>query len=92
MGTFHHDKSPLHGITVAVDTRGSKVYIGRCDDMNDDVIHLLDVDEHEDGAGGRSKLEYLERAAAVGTWKKHERLSLPMSEVAWVKPLGQIGS
>ena len=32
MGTFHNDKSELHGITVVVDTKGPKVFVGRCDD------------------------------------------------------------
>jgi hypothetical protein len=90
MGTFHHDRSPLHGITVAVDTHGPVVYVGRCDDMDDERIVLLDVDLHRDGDGGRSKHDYLRRAAEVGTWRKHARLELPMSEVAWVKPLGQV--
>ncbi len=90
MGTFHHDRSPLHGITVAVDTRGPSLYVGRCDEMDDETIVLLDVDVHEDGAGGRSKADYLRRAVQFGTWKKHDRVTLPMSEVAWVKPLGQI--
>lgn len=90
MGTFHHDRSPLHGITVAVDTRGAAIYVGRCDDMDDETIVLLDVDVHQEGAGGRSKAEYLKRAAKFGTWKKHDRVALPMSQVAWVKPLGEI--
>jgi hypothetical protein len=90
MGTFHHDRSPLHGITVAVDTRGAAIYIGRCEDMDDETIVLVDVDVHQDGADGRSKAAYLQRAAKFGTWKKHDRLALPMSQVAWVKPLGQV--
>ena len=32
MGTFHHDKHELHGITVVVDTEGPKVFVGRCDE------------------------------------------------------------
>lgn len=92
MGTFHHDRSALHGITVAVDTRGAAIYVGRCDDMDEERIVLLDVDVHEEGQGGRSKHDYLRRAAEYGTWKKHDRLTLPMSEVAWVRPLGEIAA
>jgi hypothetical protein len=47
MGTFHSDKGELHGITVVVDTKDAVVYIGRCWEMNDQEIVLLDVDEHE---------------------------------------------
>jgi len=90
MGTFHHGKSELHGITVVVDTTGAKVYVGRCEDMDESAITLLDVDVHEEVAGGRSKSEYLERAAKFGVWKKHERFVVPMTEVSTVKRLGQL--
>jgi len=92
MGTFHHDKSELHGITVVVDTNGPKVYVGRCDDMDDEKVILLDVDIHEDGQNGRSKQQYVERAAKFGVWKKHERVIVPRAEVASVRRLGEMHS
>jgi len=90
MGTFHHDKGELHGITVAVDTRGAEIWIGRCDVMTDDQIVLLDADVHTDGHGKRSKADYLKQAAMVGHWKKHDRVVLPLSQVSWVKKLGEL--
>ena len=66
MGTFHQGKSELHGITVVVDTSGPAIYVGRCDDMDDSGIILLDADVHEESDGGRSKAEYVERAAQFG--------------------------
>ncbi len=90
MGTFHDDKGELHGITVVVDTNTSFVYIGRCWEMTDETIILLDADEHEDGQDGRTKEEFVTRAAKVGVWKKHDRLLLPRSAVVSVKPLGEI--
>jgi len=90
MGTFHNDKSELHGITVVVDTKGAKVFVGRCDDMDDASVILLDADEHEDGKGGKSKQQYVERAAKFGVWKKHERLVIPRAEVASVHRLGEV--
>ena len=90
MGTFHHDKSELHGITVVVDTHGPKVLVGRCDDMDDEHVVLLDVDIHEDGQNGRSKAQYIERAAKFGVWKKHDRLVIPRAEVASVRRLGEV--
>jgi hypothetical protein len=90
MGTFHQGKSELHGITVAVDTHGPEVYVGRCDDMDERGIVLDDVDVHREGEGGRSKEQYLQRAAMVGTWKKFDRLFVPQEKIASVKRLGEI--
>lgn len=88
MGTFHHDKHELHGITVVVETP-EKVFVGRCDDMDAAEVILLDADEHAEGQGGRSKEEYLKRAAKFGVWKKHARVSVPREEVAWVRRLSE---
>jgi hypothetical protein len=90
MGTFHHDKGELHGITVAVDTTGAEIWIGRCDVMTDEHIVLLDADVHSDGDDNRSKAEYLKRAAMVGIWKKHDRVVLPLRDVHSVERLGEI--
>ena len=90
MGTFHQNKSELHGITVVVDTPGPEIYVGRCDDMDARGIHLLDADVHEDGDGGRSKAEYVERAAQFGVWKKFDRLTIPSDRVASVRRLGEV--
>lgn len=92
MGTFHSDKGELHGITVVVDTRGPKVYVGRCDEITDTAVVLLDVDEHVDGDDGRSKEEYVRRAARFGVWKKHRRLVVPRTEVESVRRLGSIAA
>lgn len=90
MGTFHEDKHELHGITVVVDTVGDEIYIGRCDDMNEQGILLLDVDSHKDGEQGRTKEEYVERAAQVGIWKKFQRVVIPGQQVASVRRLGDL--
>jgi hypothetical protein len=91
MGTFHSDKGDLHGITVVVDTKDAAVYIGRCWEMNDQEIVLLDVDEHENGRDGLSKEEFIRQAAKVGVWKKHDRVVVPRSAVASVVRLGDVG-
>lgn len=90
MGTFHQGKSGLHGITVVVDTIGQEIFIGRCDDETDRGIILYDVDVHRDGDGGRSKEEYVKRAATFGTWKKHDALLIPKEKIASVRRLGEM--
>ena len=90
MGTFHHDKSELHGITVVVDTSGPEIYVGRCDDMDDERVILLDVDVHHDGEDGKSKDEYVTRAARFGVYKQHDRIEVPAERIASVRRLGEI--
>ena len=90
MGTFHSDKSALHGITVVVDTKGPQVYVGRCDDEDDHQVILLDADVHEDGANGRTKQQYIDRAAKFGVWKKLDHIIIPRAEVTSVYRLGEI--
>lgn len=88
MGTFHQNKHELHGITVVVDTSGPKVFIGRCDDIDDASVFLVDVDEHTDGEGGTSKEAYVRNAARWGVWKRHARLTVPRASVTSIRPLG----
>ncbi len=90
MGTFHQGKGDLHGITVVVDTAGPEVFVGRCDDMDERRIVLLDADVHRDGEGGHSKREYLERAARFGVWKKHARLEIPREGITSIRRLGEL--
>lgn len=88
---WHPERHELHGITVVVDTAGPEIYVGRCDDMNESGVILLDVDVHKDGEGGRSKAEYLEGAAQLGVWKKFDRLVVPQDQVTSVRRLAELG-
>ena len=90
MGTFHHNKSELHGITVVVDTDGPEIYVGRCDDMDEERVILLDVDVHVDGENGRSKDEYVSRASLYGVFKKFDHLVLDRRKVISVRRLGEL--
>ena len=89
-GEWHPDRHELHGITVVVDTQGPEIYIGRCDDVTPEGVILLDVDVHREGDDGRTKEQYVERAAQVGVWKKHARLVVPESSVTSVRRLGEL--
>ncbi len=90
MGTFHDNKSALHGITVVVDTKGPKVYVGRCDDEDQEKVILVDADIHEDGANGKSKADYVKRAAKFGVWKKYDHLVIPRADVTSITRLGDV--
>jgi hypothetical protein len=90
MGTFHQDRGEYHGITIVVDTKGPRVYVGRCHDEDGQALLLADVDVHEEGQGGESKEQFIQRTARLGVWKKYDRLSVPKSEIASIRRLGDI--
>lgn len=90
MGTFHDNKHALHGITVVVETDGGETLVGRCDDMDDTRVILLDADVHEATADGPSQEAYLERAAQFGVWPKHRRLVVARGNVTSVRRLGDL--
>jgi len=90
VGTFHDDAHELHGITVVVDTGGEEIFVGRCDDMDDERVILLDADAHREGDGGKSKEEWVQKASQFGVWPRHRRLVLPRERVASVRRLGEV--
>ena len=87
--TFHQNRHALHGITVVVDTAGDAVYVGRCDDIVEEGVILLQGAVHREGEDGLSKQEYLRRAAALGVWKAFDRLVLPLDEVREIRRLSE---
>lgn len=95
MGTFHHGKGDLHGITVVVDLKDTRVFVGRCDTVVPEGVVLLDAAMHDeakpDDAGKTTpKADYLKKAARFGIWKSMDRVLVPAEEVASVTPLGEL--
>lgn len=88
--TFHHDRSPLHGITVVVETAGGETWVGRCDDEDAERVILLDADVHRDGEPDSGRDGWLEKAARVGVWARHPRVVLPRRAVRSIQRLGEV--
>ena len=88
MGTFHNHKHELHGITVVVEA-GSELYVGRCDDIDDERVFMLDVDVHS-GDDENERAEYLKRAAEWGVFAKHKRLVIDKANVTSIRRLGDL--
>jgi hypothetical protein len=86
--TFHHDKSPLHGITVVVETAGGELWVGRCDDEDEERVILLDADVHRDGEGDASRDDWLGKVDRFGVWPNHPRVVLPRRAVSSLRRLG----
>lgn len=90
MGTFHHDKGELHGITVLVTTRGPETWVGRCDTMVGDAVILLGADRHHAAEDRTPTDEWVRRASQVGVFPRHDRVVLPKGEVEEVRPLADV--
>ena len=84
---FHPGHQELHGITVVLETNGSRTYIGRFDSQDARGVHLHDVGVHDESAGGGSKEEYLRRSAKFGIRAEHRDLLVPASEVVRISRL-----
>jgi hypothetical protein len=89
VGTFHSDTGELHGITVVVDTKGPKVWVGRCDTVLPEGVLLLDADCHE-GEGDADKARWIDQASRFGVWARHPRVLVPAAEVASIRRLGEV--
>jgi hypothetical protein len=85
---FHPGHAELHGITVVVETRGSRTYVGRYDSEDEQGVHLLDVGVHDEGPE-RSKEEYIRKSATFGVRSDHKHLVVPSGEVARITRLGE---
>jgi len=86
---FHPGHAELHGITVVVETNGSRTYVGRYDSQDDQGVHMLDVGIHEE-TEAESKDEYIKRSAKFGIRSDYKHLIVPASEVARVTRLGEL--
>jgi hypothetical protein len=86
---FHPGHSELHGITVVVETKGSRTYVGRYDSEDTVGVHLLDVGVYDAGAG-LSKEEYLRKSAQFGVRTEHKHLVVPTGQVARITRLGEL--
>ncbi len=90
MGTFHHDRGELHGITVVVETNAGDCLVGRFDLEDERGLLLRDVDVHRLGDGDRTRADFLDRASRFGPWPKHRALILPRADVASLRRLDEI--
>jgi hypothetical protein len=86
---FHPGHAELHGITVVVETHGSRTYVGRYDSEDARGVHMLDVGVHDSGAG-LSKEEYIRRSVKFGVRSEHKHIVIPVDQVARIIRLGDV--
>ena len=78
---FHPGHHDLHGVTVVLETNGSKMYVGRFDSQDHRGVLMHDVGVHDESAGAPSREEYLRRAAKFGIRAEHKNLLVPGDQV-----------
>jgi hypothetical protein len=86
---FHPGHAELHGITVVVETNGSRTYVGRYDSEDEQGLHILDVGIHEEPAE-LSKDEYIKKTAKFGIKSQHRHLIVPRGDVARITRLAEL--
>jgi hypothetical protein len=84
---FHPGHQELHGVTVVLDTHGSRTYVGRFDSEDEHGVHMHDVGVHDATSAGGSKEEFLRRCDRFGIRPDHRDLLVPTSEVASIRRL-----
>jgi hypothetical protein len=87
---FHPGHAELHGITVVVETTGSRTYVGRYDSEDDRGVHMLDVGVHDQNRDGVSKEEYVRKSAKFGIRSEHKHVVVPSEDVIKVVRLSEV--
>jgi hypothetical protein len=87
---FHPGHDALHGVTVVLDTTGTRTYVGRFDSQDGAGVHLLDVGVHDRADPAVSKDDFLRRTLKFGVRVDRKHLIVPPGEVANVVPLSAI--
>jgi|tagenome__1003787_1003787.scaffolds.fasta_scaffold20574475_2 hypothetical protein len=88
---FHPGHAPLHGITVVVETRNERTYVGRFDTEDGGGVHILDAGVHELTAEGQiSKDDYIKKCAKFGVPKQHKHLIVPTAEITRISRLAEV--
>jgi hypothetical protein len=84
---FHPGHQELHGVTIVLETRGSRTYVGRFHSQDERGVELHDVGVHDALAGGTSKEEFLRQCNKFGIRPEHRDLLVPSNEVASISRL-----
>lgn len=86
----HANRTALHGITVVVDTDGSKLYIGRCHEADERRVLLMNAVVFEEGQDGKSKAEWTTFAAKFGFFADIDSITVPREQVTSITKLGDV--
>ncbi len=98
MGTFHSHKGELHGITVVVETRDNRIFVGRCDTVTTEEVLLLDADAFPALEGltvdnpPATRDAFLDGAKRFGVWPRIPQIAVPCSHVTSITRLTDLAT
>ncbi len=84
---FHPGHEELHGITVLLEGRSGRLYVGRYHERVATGVLLHDAGIH-DPASGVSREDYLRKTLKFGVKAEHKSLVVPIEEVGEIRKLG----
>ena len=82
----NHCDDPLHGFTVVVETKGTRLVLGRYHSEDPEGVLVLDAEVSELD-GETSKVDFLARSAKLGVFKNTDRVRVPRAEVQSIRKL-----
>ena len=86
---FHPGHSALHGITVVIDTREGRTFVGRFHEESPKGMLLHDAAAFDPTAGG-NRAEFLHKTAQFGVRIDHKHVVIPSADVASLIPFAEL--
>jgi hypothetical protein len=87
---FHPGHAALHGMTVVVETRNERTYIGRYDSEDQVGVHILDAAIHDPTTAQVPKDEYIRKCTRFGIASQHKHVIIPTAEVLRIARLSEV--
>jgi hypothetical protein len=87
---FHPGHHELHGVTVVLETTGSRRYVGRFDSEDQRGVLMHDVAVHDAQGGGPTWEEFLRRSAKFGIRAEHRDVLVPGDQVARITRFAEL--
>jgi hypothetical protein len=84
---FHPGHQDLHGVTVVLETLGTRTYVGRFDSQDERGVHLHDVGVHDSATAELSQEDFLRRCDRFGIRPEHRDVLVASGEVKRIRRL-----
>lgn len=87
---FHPGHEELHGITVLVDGKSGRAYLGRYHEQAERGVVMHDVGVHDPATESLDRQAWLARQLRFGVKVDHKQLVVPPNEVGSIRRLADL--